>query len=79
MAAERRVDAHLTHECVVEAQMSPRGGGDGVTQHAVGSSSPGVHPYQQAGVAALLQHLRVTGPGVVGDPLAVGVQQLRDQ
>lgn len=79
MAAQRRIDAALAHQIVIEPQVMPLHGGDGVAQHAIGGVIAGMHPDQQAGVAALFEQLGIARPRVMRHPLAVGVEQIRDE
>ena len=46
---------------------------------AVGRAGTGMHSHEQAGVAAFLQEARVLGPLLLGDVLAVRVDEVGDQ
>src|SRR5262249_43503853 len=76
---ERGVDAGFTNEVIVEIEIAPGGGGDGVAEDAIRRASAGVHADEEASVAALFKELGVARPGVVGDPLAVGFEQFGDE
>src|SRR5919106_2142572 len=74
--AERRVDAGLADRDAVEAQVVVLAPRDRVTHDAARRARVRVHGDEERRVAALLQHLRVLGPLVLDDPLAVRVEQL---
>ena len=69
MPADGGVDADLANQVVVEKEIAPGGGGDGVGEDAVGGAGAGVHTDQQDGVASLFEQLGVPRPGMAGpDP-----------
>src|SRR5918996_2415755 len=78
-AAEGRVDAGFADRDAVEAKIVVLPPGDRVAHDAARRSRLGVHGDEERRVAALLQHLGVLRPLVLHDPLAVGVEELRDE
>jgi len=48
-------------------------------EHAVGGVIARVHAHQQAGIGALLKQLGITRPRMMGDPLAIVIEQLRHE
>src|SRR5919197_3625467 len=78
-AAERGVDPGLADEDAVEAQVPPPLPGDGVVHDPVGRARARVHPDEERRVAALLEERGVLRPLLLGDDLAGGIDQLRDE
>ena len=76
MPAQRGVDGRLADRGAVEAEVLPSLARDGVREHAVGRPGHRVHADEERRVAALLEELRVLGPRVLHDELAVRVEQV---
>src|SRR5918996_463748 len=78
-ATQGRVDARLADRYFVEAEIVVLAPRDRVAHDAARRPRLGVHGDEERRVAALLQHLGVLRPLVLHDPLAVVVEELRDE
>ena len=75
--ADGRMDPRLADERAVEPEVEVVLTRDRVVEHAEARPGHRVHPHEERRVAALLEEVRVLGPVVLDDELAVGVEQLR--
>ena len=79
MPAERRVDARLAHQMLVEPEIAPVRRGDGVAEDAIGRARARVHADEQRRVAALLEQFGVTRPRVMRHPFTVRIEQFGNE